>query len=1640
MGADITTLGLAVDSSQVTRAKHELGGFTTAGNKAADSATKLEGGMSRLKGVLAGLALGATAVNLIKMADAMSLMDARLKLATGSGVDFAKAQADIYRIAQQSNVGLAETASLYTKLHEPVKRLGGGVNETSKIVEAFSASLRVGGASAQEAASATLQFGQAMGSGKLQGDEFRAIAEASPRFMKAMAEGMGVPIETLKKLGTEGKLTADIIGNALPKSLEQLRAEMKLLPDTVGGAMTRLANDFKIAVNDLNKSSGTTLGLAGGIDAARALIPTLKSELEGVFESVGSWLNYNKVAIGEIWTGVKSIVGDLWEMVKAGGAVVGFLTESTTQSGFLKNALVSARMLIAGFQDGVELIGGAFATVGSLIMKAVVYPLTWAMDLTAKLVGLYDKDMADNLRSAAAHARELAGAGAAYGDSVVAKFQAGDTAVMRLSKSLAEGATSTVKAAAAATAADAPFKTLKGQVAELSKEGEAAKKAYDDLTKSITVRIREMQAEATSGKQLNEAEKAAIKYKVDLTDKYKLWSASQREAVEALLKEWDALIKTAEATEALSKTIADVAKHSSDMDAAQHSVTDALRGTVVQLLDENERLRLGEVAYAARQRAVLLATAVEKEWQAAMEGGNWALEEQASLLREQARLMGDNVMLQGAKDAADEWQRTADIIADSLSDAFIRGLGAGKSLFVSLRDWVSGWLTQLGKVQLQGSLSTVISGNSSTSNLNKASLASSLYNSGGMYGTAAAGGNYAAVYSGQAYGTGFASQQSAMLAAQEGGMVSQAGASSMSGWASTAGWVAAIAAGVWKANQDYKQGFGRDSAKDFSDEIGGGGRYIIGSGGLESELANALSKIGFSDRMADALSGSLAVSALFGYSKAQIQNAGITGSVTGGDFSGSATADAVQKAGFVRKLFGGDDKVTTLSSALPEELGRFLDAGAAGILDKAKAYGTALGLPVEQLSAMSHAISVKADEEGAITEQALLEALAGYGDALVAGYADAIKPLAMYGETAVQTFERVGNALLGVNEVLGVLGVTALSSSVAGAGAAVALTELFGGLDNLRSSASAYFENFFTESEKAALLTKGLTATFEDLGMSLPKTRDEFRAIMEAQDPLTEKGQRTVATLLGVQGAFAELVPAVEAAEVVLRSAADILSERLGLERRLLELQGDTVELRARELALLDPSNRDLQNQIWAMEDLAGAMQDATKAAQATAQATAAAAAGWARMSDDIEGGVRSAYQNVVSAITAARAGVESAAQDQLDALRKQSDGVTSVFEKVSDALGSFIKDVRSQITGLEGTLAGDGGRALAEVAIQEALSEAKKGKGLNMDAIKGALGTFTKVDINKYTSAVDYKREVSRTANMLREVNGAADAELRRARNKMDVQLTAITRDMDLVAGTRDAELATLDSQLAAATDAVSQLISIDKGVTGVADAISKLGTALGALASSRGDISGAAKEQWTKVGNTDVWTSAGGAVGMRASGDLSGASMLVKGTNGLIGKGSDIVDWVRGRLQAGDQMSIYNKAKEVGISLASLDAMMGAPVGTSPEWAKAMGLPVFAAGGMHAGGVRLVGEYGPEVEATGPARYYSASDTMSMLTSPQGNAEALAGAVRELQSEVAGLRVENRALLTGLIKHDMKSADILQRWDGAGMPPVRT
>jgi len=201
-----------------------------------------------LIGVFSVSALTGAVRGIANAADSYNLMNARLKLATGSQEEFNTAQSELRRIATATQAPLESLATLYQRISRPLKEAGRSQKDILAVTEAVATSFRVSGASAQEAENGVIQFAQALGSGALRGEEFNSVAEQAPRLMQALADSLGVPVGALKEMAAQGLLTADVVTSALVEQLGVLRTEAESLPETVGGAMTALSDRWNEAI------------------------------------------------------------------------------------------------------------------------------------------------------------------------------------------------------------------------------------------------------------------------------------------------------------------------------------------------------------------------------------------------------------------------------------------------------------------------------------------------------------------------------------------------------------------------------------------------------------------------------------------------------------------------------------------------------------------------------------------------------------------------------------------------------------------------------------------------------------------------------------------------------------------------------------------------------------------------------------------------------------------------------------------------------------------------------------------------------------------------------------------------------------------------------------------------------------------------------------------------------------------------------------------------------------------------------------------------------------------------------------------------------------------------------------------------
>ena len=216
----------------------------------------------------------------IDFIDTIQTMDNRLKLVTKSQGELNSTFNDLFAVSQKTRSPLTETVDLYSKLAQNQSVSKQTTDDLKKVTEAFTTSLAISGTSGSAAAGAIMQFGQAMAKGTLDGDEFRAMAEANPKVLAILSEQTGIAREQLKKLGSEGFLSAEIAAIALKQALPDLQKEMANTDITVRQAITQMSNEFQKLGRDFLDSSGTSKTLVEAIQYITEnmdnLIPIIK--------------------------------------------------------------------------------------------------------------------------------------------------------------------------------------------------------------------------------------------------------------------------------------------------------------------------------------------------------------------------------------------------------------------------------------------------------------------------------------------------------------------------------------------------------------------------------------------------------------------------------------------------------------------------------------------------------------------------------------------------------------------------------------------------------------------------------------------------------------------------------------------------------------------------------------------------------------------------------------------------------------------------------------------------------------------------------------------------------------------------------------------------------------------------------------------------------------------------------------------------------------------------------------------------------------------------------------------------------------------------------------------------------------------
>ena len=215
---------------------------------------------------LAGAWAGAFATHqLIQFADTWNQLNGRLRLASSSSEDYVQSQRVLMEISQRTGTSLEANSNLYSRIAQSLRDAGYASADVAKVTETVATSLKLSGASTEEASSVITQLSQALGSGVLRGEEFNSIMENGGRLAKLLADGLGTTVGGLRNMANNGELTTNKIVPLLT-NVEILRKEFDTLPASISGSAQKVQNAFLAWVGGANDTVGASSTLSGVLD------------------------------------------------------------------------------------------------------------------------------------------------------------------------------------------------------------------------------------------------------------------------------------------------------------------------------------------------------------------------------------------------------------------------------------------------------------------------------------------------------------------------------------------------------------------------------------------------------------------------------------------------------------------------------------------------------------------------------------------------------------------------------------------------------------------------------------------------------------------------------------------------------------------------------------------------------------------------------------------------------------------------------------------------------------------------------------------------------------------------------------------------------------------------------------------------------------------------------------------------------------------------------------------------------------------------------------------------------------------------------------------------------------------------------
>lgn len=622
-----------------------------------------------------------------------------------------------------------------------------------------------------------------------------------------------------------------------------------------------------------------------------------------------------------------------------------------------------------------------------------------------------------------------------------------------------------------------------------------------------------------------------------------------------------------------------------------------------------------------------------------------------------------------------------------------------------------------------------------------------------------------------------------------------------------------------------------------SSKFGGGEVTGLGDSQNLSGIVNFADKLGLSSILGvlgDNIIGSV-LGGLFGSTKKKLVDSGIQfDSQTLGDiFSGQFEAVYYNVIETTKKKFFGLSKKTsnsTVTSAIEgtilEEFGSIFGYIGDTVTQSLDVLGITSEKALENYVLSLGSISFK-DMSGEEIQKELGAIFSQQADLIAKYMLPQISKWQKMGEGSFEALTRVAKEQAVFNDALSNLGISLVDvSSIMQIDVAQAIITMMGGLDEFASATGAYFSKFFSEAEQFAALGSSINDVFVQLGVTMPMSRESFKALVDGLDLTTEAGQQMFATLMqlvpSMDAYLSELEKQQEAAEKLLidtaKEAYSALQKAVSAEKtRAQEAYSASQKVYQAEIERINGVRRAIEQVYETLQNnLANAATDLENSFSAAAGAITGQFDILQSNANSAEEALKNSFASEIDMINKSAEERKAALDNEADLIRQAASERISALQKEASAVSSNINELLS--------LSNSMGKAAGLVTtVKDALAAARAGDFSLAKAL-----SVSDISSSGFSTEENLRAEQALQSNRLLEIGNLAGAQASIEEKTLEAinrQIENVTANSNAQIAAIDAQKAAIDQQTAATIEALNNqlnsLLGIDTTVMSIEDAI---------------------------------------------------------------------------------------------------------------------------------------------------------------------------------------------------------------------------